>query len=412
MCRRRFAKSLLCTENAHTFVIHRTDRPEVIAVKHVNSRLIALLLLFCCSAVLTAAPLPVPKPPALSARAYILVDYQSGVVLGEQKADERMEPASITKLMTAYALFHELQGGKIKLSDMITISETAWRTQGSRMFVEVGKQVSVENLIQGMIVQSGNDATVALAEQVAGSEATFAELMNRYAQQLGMKNTHFVNSTGMPDPQHYTTARDIAILGSAIIREYPQYYKWYSQREFVFNGITQSNRNMLLWRDASVDGMKTGHTDSAGFCLVTSAQRDGRRLMSVVLGTNSEKARADESLALINYGFRFFETHKLYGAGQAVTEARIWKGASEKLPLGLTRDLYITLPRGQYQQLKASMKLPAKLEAPAVKGQSYGTLHIDLGDKVLMEKPLVALQDVAPGGLWQRLVDTVKMRMD
>ncbi len=381
-------------------------------MKHVNSRLIALLLLFCCSAVLTAAPLPVPKPPALSARAYILVDYQSGVVLGEQKADERMEPASITKLMTAYALFHELQGGKIKLSDMITISETAWRTQGSRMFVEVGKQVSVENLIQGMIVQSGNDATVALAEQVAGSEATFAELMNRYAQQLGMKNTHFVNSTGMPDPQHYTTARDIAILGSAIIREYPQYYKWYSQREFVFNGITQSNRNMLLWRDASVDGMKTGHTDSAGFCLVTSAQRDGRRLVSVVLGTNSEKARADESLALINYGFRFFETHKLYGAGQAVTEARIWKGASEKLPLGLTRDLYITLPRGQYQQLKASMKLPAKLEAPAVKGQSYGTLHIDLGDKVLMEKPLVALQDVAPGGLWQRLVDTVKMRMD
>lgn len=378
----------------------------------VTSRLTVLLLLFCCGAALSATPLPVPKPPALSARAYILMDYQSGVVLGEEKADERMEPASITKLMTAYALFHELHAGKIKLSDMITISENAWRTQGSRMFVEVGKQVSVENLIQGMIVQSGNDATVALAEQVAGSEATFAEMMNRYAQQLGMKNTHFVNSTGMPDPQHYTTARDIAILGSAIIREYPEYYKWYSQREFVFNGITQHNRNMLLWRDASVDGMKTGHTDSAGFCLVTSAQRDGRRLMSVVLGTNSEKARADESLALINYGFRFFETHKLYGAGQAVTQARIWKGASEKLPLGLARDLYITLPRGQYQQLKASMKLPAKLEAPAVKGRNYGTLHIDLGDKVLMEKPLVALQDVAQGGLWQRLVDSVKMRME
>jgi D-alanyl-D-alanine carboxypeptidase (penicillin-binding protein 5/6) len=381
-------------------------------LKPATTRLIALLFLFCCNAAFSAAPLPVPKPPALGARAYILMDYQSGVVLGEDKADERMEPASITKLMTAYALFHELQTGKIKLGDMITISENAWRTQGSRMFVEVGKQVSVENLIQGMIVQSGNDATVALAEQVAGSEATFTELMNRYAQQLGMKNTHFVNSTGMPDPQHYTTARDIAILGSAIIREYPEYYKWYSQREFVFNGITQSNRNMLLWRDASVDGMKTGHTDSAGFCLVTSAQRDGRRLVSVVLGTKSEKARADESLALINYGFRFFETHKLYGAGQAITQARIWKGASEKLPLGLTRDLYITLPRGQYQQLKASMKLPAKLEAPAVKGQSYGTLHIDLGDKVLMEKPLVALQDVAPGGLWQRLVDSVKMRMD
>jgi len=381
-------------------------------LKPVTSRLIALLFLFCCSAMLTAAPLPAPKPPALSARSYILVDYQSGVVLGEQKSDERMEPASITKLMTAYALFHELRTGKIKLGDMITISETAWRTQGSRMFVEVGKQVSVENLIQGMIVQSGNDATVALAEQVGGSEATFAELMNRYAQQLGMKNTHFVNSTGMPDPEHYTTARDIAILGSAIIREYPEYYKWYSQREFVFNNITQHNRNMLLWRDASVDGMKTGHTESAGFCLVTSSQRDGRRLVSVVLGTKSEKARADESLALINYGFRFYETHKLYGAGQPVTQTRIWKGASENLPLGLARDLYITLPRGQYQQLKASMKLPAKLEAPAVKGKSYGTLHIDLGDKVLMEKPLVALQDVAQGGLWQRLVDSVKMRME
>lgn len=381
-------------------------------MKLATSRPIAFLFLLCCSAALSAAPLPVPKPPALSARAYLLLDYQSGVVLGEQKADERMEPASLTKLMTAYALFHELKAGKIKLSDKTTISEHAWRTQGSRMFVEVGKQVSVGDLTQGMIVQSGNDATVALAEQIAGSEEIFADLMNRYAQQLGMKNTHFVNSTGLPDPQHYTTARDLSILASAIVREYPEYYKWFSQREFVFNNITQHNRDMLLWRDASVDGMKTGHTDSAGFCLVTSAQRDGRRLIAVVLGTNSEKARADESLALINYGFRFYETHKLYGAGQAVTQAHIWKGASEKLPLGLTRDLYITLPRGQYQQLKASLKLPAKLEAPAVKGQSYGTLHIDLGDKVLMEQPLVALQDVAEGGLWQRLVDSVKMRMD
>lgn len=381
-------------------------------MKLVTSRLIALLLLFCCNAVLSAAPLPIPKPPALAARAYILLDFQSGVVLGENNADERMEPASLTKLMTIYALFHELHAGKIKLSDKITISEHAWRTQGSRMFVEVGKQVSVGDLIQGMIVQSGNDATVALAEQIAGSEDIFADLMNRYAQQLGMKNTHFVNSTGLPDPQHYTTARDLSILASAIIREYPEYYKWFSQREFVFNNITQHNRDMLLWRDASVDGMKTGHTESAGFCLVTSAQRDGRRLVSVLLGSKSEKARADESLALINYGFRFYETHKLYSAGQPVTEARIWKGASEKLPLGVARDLYITLPRGQYQQLKASMKLPAKLEAPAIKGQSYGTLHIDLDGKVLMEKPLVALQDVAEGGLWQRLVDSVKMRMD
>ncbi len=386
--------------------------PEVFVLKLVTPHLIALLLLCCCSAALTAAPLPVPKPPALDARAYILLDFQSGAVLVENNADERMEPASLTKLMTTYVLFHELHAGRIKLSDMITISEKAWRTQGSRMFVEVGKQVSVENLIQGMIVQSGNDATVALAEQIAGNETTFAELMNRYAQQLGMKNTHFVNCTGLPDPQHYTTARDISTLASAIIREYPEYYKWFSQRVFVFNNITQNNRDLLLWRDASVDGMKTGHTESAGYCLVSSAQRDGRRLVSVVLGTKTEKARANESLALLNYGFRFFETHKLYGAGQTVTEPRIWKGDREKLPLGLAQDLYITLPRGQYQQLKATMLLPAHLEAPAVKGQAYGTLHIELDGKLLLEKPLIALQAVAPGGLWQRLVDSMKMRWE
>lgn len=357
-----------------------------------------------------AAPLPVPQPPALSAHGYILVDFQSGAILGESHADDRMEPASITKLMTAYALFHELRSGKIKLSDKVTISEHAWRTQGSRMFVEVGKQVSVEDLVQGMIVQSGNDATVALAEQIAGSEPVFADLMNRYAQQLGMKNTHFVNSTGLPDPQHYTTPRDITILASAIIREYPEYFKWDSQRVFTYNGITQHNRNMLLWRDPSVDGMKTGHTESAGYCLVATAKRDNRRLIAVVLGSKSEKARADESLALLNYGFRFYETHKLYAAGQPLTQAHIWKGAVDKLPLGLTHDLYVTLPRGQYGQLKAALKLPVKLVAPAVKGQTYGTLHVDLGGKMLLEKPLVALQDVPEGGLWQRLVDAVEMR--
>lgn len=373
---------------------------------------LSLVLMVAFWTAVSAAPLPVPRPPALTAHGYILVDFQSGAILGEANADERMEPASITKLMTAYALFHELRSGKIKLTDKVTISEHAWRTQGSRMFVEVGKQVSVENLIQGMIVQSGNDATVALAEQVAGSEPVFADLMNRYAQQLGMKNTHFVNSTGMPDPQHYTTAHDITILASAIIREYPEYFKWDSQREFTYNGITQHNRNMLLWRDSSVDGMKTGHTESAGFCLVATAKRDNRRLIAVVLGSKSEKSRADESLALLNYGFRFFETHKLYGAGQPLTQAHIWKGAVDKLPLGLTRDLYVTLPRGQYAQLKASLKLPAKLVAPASKGQTYGTLHVDLGDKMLLEKPLVALQDMPEGGLWQRLIDAVKMRFE
>jgi D-alanyl-D-alanine carboxypeptidase (penicillin-binding protein 5/6) len=364
----------------------------------------AILLLFVASA-LRAEPLPVPKPPSIGADAFILEDFDSGRIIADKDSNKPVEPASITKLMSAYAVFKELHSGNITLGDMVTISEKAWRTPGSRMFVEVGKQVSVEDLIQGMIVQSGNDATVALAEYIAGSEDSFAALMNRHAEALGLKDTHFVNSTGLPDPQHYMTARDIALLAAAIIREFPEYYKWYSQKKFTFNDITQYNRNKLLWRDDSVDGMKTGHTDSAGYCLVTSAKKDNMRLISVVLGTDSEKARADASQALLNYGFRFYETHKLYDAGQQLATARVWEGETDTVSLGLNSPLYATVPRGQYKALAASMTINNRIMAPVNKDETLGSVQVQLGDAVIAGKNLVALQGVGEGSFWQRIVD-------
>jgi len=364
----------------------------------------AILLLFVASA-LRAEPLPVPKPPSIGAKAFILEDFDSGRIIADKDPNKPVEPASITKLMSAYAVFKELHSGNITLGDMVTISEKAWRTPGSRMFVEVGKQVSVEDLIQGMIVQSGNDATVALAEYIAGSEDSFAALMNRHAEALGLKDTHFVNSTGLPDPQHYMTARDIALLAAAIIREFPEYYKWYSQKKFTFNDITQYNRNKLLWRDDSVDGMKTGHTDSAGYCLVTSAKKDNMRLISVVLGTDSEKARADASQALLNYGFRFYETHKLYDAGQQLATARVWEGETDTVSLGLNSPLYATVPRGQYKALAASMTINNRIMAPVNKDETLGSVQVQLGDAVIAGKNLVALQGVGEGSFWQRIVD-------
>ncbi len=367
-----------------------------------------LILAFLLQAA-QAAALPVPKPPAVGARGYILEDYHSGRVLAEKNADQRMEPASITKLMTAYVLFKEIKAGSIGLDDQVTVSERAWRMPGSRMFIEVGKQVSVEDLLQGMIVQSGNDATVALAEYLAGTEETFADYMNRYAQELGLTGSHFVNSTGLPDPEHYTTARDIARLARALIAEFPEYYKWYSQKSFTYNGITQQNRNKLLWRDPSVDGIKTGHTESAGYCLVTSAQRNGMRLISVVLGTRSEEARAAASQALLNYGFRFYETHKLYDAGSKLADARVWKGERETFPVGLAETLYVTIPRGRYRDLKASMKIPGRIIAPVEKGHEYGSVQVRLEDELVAEKPLVALDSVAEGAIWQRLLDEARL---
>ena len=352
---------------------------------------------------------PLPAPPELNARSFILVDGNTGRVLAGLDPDSRQEPASLTKLMTAYAVFHALSEGRIKLTDMVTISENAWKQEGSRMFVEVGKQVSVENLIQGMIVQSGNDATVALAEHVAGTEPAFAQMMNSYAKQLGMTNSHFTNAAGMPDPDHYMTARDAATLTRAVVKQYPEYYKWYSQKEFTWNNITQPNRNGLLWRDPTVDGVKTGHTESAGYCLVASANRDGMRLISVVLGTGSMKAREDASAALLGYGYNFFESKRIYGAGQPLTTVRVWKGAQPDVGLVLHEDLYVTSQRGQAGSVQAEFELPARLVAPLAAGTTVGKASIVVDGQPVATYDLYPAQDVAAGGFFRRAIDTVRL---
>ncbi|MEJ2345215.1 MAG: D-alanyl-D-alanine carboxypeptidase [Gammaproteobacteria bacterium] len=352
---------------------------------------------------------PVPAPPPVSAGGYIVMDYHSGAVLAEKDADKRMEPASLTKLMTAYVVFQEVEAGRLKLDDMVRISKKAWQMPGSRTFLEVGTKVPVNTLIQGLIVQSGNDAAVALAEQIAGSEQTFVAMMNQRARQLGLTHTHFANATGLPNPQHYSTARDLARLTRALIRDFPEFYKYYSEKQFTYNHITQRNRNLLLWRDSSVDGVKTGHTDSAGFCLVASAKRNNMRLISVVLHDRSEDARATSSEALLNYGFRFFETRKLFAADKPLKQVRVWKGASESVPLGVSRNLYITYPRGQYGKLKASVNFKSEVIAPTQKDEKLGTLNVSLNGKVLAERPLVALRAVPVGGWWRRLSDSVRL---
>ncbi len=356
---------------------------------------------------LLAAQIVTPAPPPLSARGYLLIDQQSGRVLASKAANERLEPASITKLMTAYAVFRALEAGQIELSDQVLVSEKAWRTPGSRMFIEVGTRVSVELLLQGMIVQSGNDASVALAEYVASSEGIFADLMNQLAARLGMTETHYVNSTGLPAEDHYTSAADIAKLAQAIITEYPEYYRWYSQKEFSYNDIKQPNRNSLLWRDPSVDGLKTGYTEAAGYCLASSAVRDGMRLIAVVLGNRSEESRARESQTLLNYGFRFFETRLLYPAGGAVTEARVWKGSRELTELGVKDDFYVTVPKGSYDQLEAAVDVPARLMAPLDPSQQLGQIRVVLDEQALASADLYSLTDVEDGNFWQRSRDTV-----
>ncbi|MBL8269094.1 D-alanyl-D-alanine carboxypeptidase family protein [Steroidobacter sp.] len=354
-------------------------------------------------------PPPIPAPPQVQARGYILLDYSSNQPLAASNENERLEPASLTKLMSAYAVFHALKDGRIKLTDLVTISQHARSQDGSRMFVHVGTQVSVENLIQGMIVQSGNDATVALAEHVAGSEPVFVDLMNQYAQQLGMVSTRFQNSPGMPHPEHYTTARDIAVLSSALIKEYPDYYKWYSQRSFTWNKITQPNRNGLLDRDASVDGLKTGHTESAGYCLVSSAHREGMRLVSVVMGSPSVRAREDASAALLNYGFNFYQTRKLYANKAPVMTVKVWKGEDEEVPLGVAQDIYATVPRGQENLLSAAADVTDPLFAPLSPDKAAGQLRITLGDKVIGTYPLHPTKEVPEAGFFGRLSDDVKL---
>ncbi|MBS1213069.1 MAG: D-alanyl-D-alanine carboxypeptidase [Proteobacteria bacterium] len=351
----------------------------------------------------------IPAPPELGVKSYILMDSNSGRVLAEKDADLRSEPASLTKIMTADVVFRQLVKGNLKLEDNVTVSEKAWRTEGSRMFAQVGAQIPVESLLKGMIVQSGNDASVALAEHVAGDEAVFAQMMNQNAERLGLKNTHFKNSMGLPDPDHYSTARDMAILTRSMIAEFPEYYKWHSIKEFLFNNIKQVNRNRLLWRDPTVDGVKTGHTQGAGFCLVTSAVRDNMRLIAVVLGAKSDNDRANANQALLNYGFRFFETRPLYKANEKLAEARVWKGETTQLPLGLERDFFVTFPRGQYQNLKASMEINNSITAPVQKSDKLGIIKVALNDQPVAETELVALQTVGEGGIFRRSIDSLQL---
>lgn len=351
----------------------------------------------------------VPAPPTINARAYLLMDYHSGEILTESNKDKREEPASLTKLMTSYVIMSELKSGTIKMEDKVLISKKAWRMGGSRMFVEVNKRVPVDKLLLGMIVDSGNDATVALAEHAAGSEDSFVDLMNQYAQRLGMKHTHFANATGWPNPNHYTTAGDLAILTRALIRDYPDHYDLYKVKQFTYNKIPQFNRNRLLWLDNRVDGVKTGHTETAGFCLVASAQQDDMRLISVVLGTKSENARESESRKLLNYGFRFYETFKLHAAHDPLTQMRVYKGEKEQVPLGLSKSLYITTPRGQRNKIKAQMTVDSTIVAPIVKGHEYGHVDVKLGDEVIAKRPLIALEDVPEGGFWHRTIDNIKL---
>jgi D-alanyl-D-alanine carboxypeptidase (penicillin-binding protein 5/6) len=356
------------------------------------------------------AAVPIPKSPDIDARAYIVLDYQSGKVLGESHADERMEPASLTKLMTAYAVFKALKENRLKLDEPVPISEHAWKAEGSRTFVQVGTSVPAEVLVQGMIVQSGNDATIALAERVGGSEPAFADLMNEYSRRLGMKGTHWDNAAGLPSPNHYTTSRDIATLARAIIREFPEYYKYYSMKEFTWNNIRQPNRNGLLTRDPSVDGMKTGHTESAGYCLVTSAKRGEMRLITVVMGTKSIKSREDGSAALLNYGYTFYETAKVKGRGDTILKPRVYKSEEKNVPVGIRQDIYLTLGRGETANLKSAANVKEPLIAPLPANSPVGDLTITTaGGETVAKVPLYPLKAVPEAGLWTRMVDTVAL---
>ena len=373
---------------------------------------VVLLALASLPSLTKAATLPVPAPPVIGAKSYMLLDGNSGYELAAHEPDVQLAPASLTKIMSAYAIFKALDEGQITLEDEVTVSEKAWRTPGSRMFIEVGKRVAVKDLVMGMIVQSGNDASVALAEHVAGTESVFAEVMNRYAIELGMNDSHFMNATGLPHESHYSTARDMATVARAMINEFPEYYGWYSLPEFTYNDITQTNRNRLLRRDSSVDGMKTGHTIDAGYCLIASAERDGMRIISVVLGTASPKTRTDGSQALLNYGFRFYETRLLYRAGETVTEAKIWKSAWEKTALGLPEDLYITVPRGSYDEVESVLNMPSILVAPVAQGQPLAELEVSLNGSNLVTAPLRALQENPAGSMWQRGRDAVMLMLE
>jgi len=350
-----------------------------------------------------------PQPPSVAANAWVLMDTGSGQVIAASNPDQRVEPASLTKLMTAYLVFAAIRDGSIKRNQPVNVSERAWHAPGSRMFIEPRKPVTVEELIQGMVVQSGNDACIALAELVAGSEDVFAQLMNREAKRLGMKDTNFVNASGLPDPKHYSTARDLGLLAAAIIRDFPEDYHYYSIREFRYNNITQQNRNRLLWLDPNVDGVKTGYTENAGYCLIASAKRGPRRLLSVVLGASSESVRAQESLKLLNFGFQVYDTVKLYSKGQTISMLQVWKGSESRLKAGAGFDLAVTVPKGSADRVKAELVSQQPLLAPVSAGQRVGTLRVSLDNKPLREYPAIALETVGVAGLFGRAWDTMRL---
>ncbi|HEU5281077.1 MAG TPA: D-alanyl-D-alanine carboxypeptidase family protein [Gammaproteobacteria bacterium] len=383
---------------------------------------ITLLLAMACSTIALANPIiPVPTQPQqatftpsapnLNATGYILVDVNSGKILAEKNSDQRMPPASLTKLMSMYIVSAALKNGQVHFDDKVRISTKAWKTEGSRMFVKVNDEVPLKDLMQGVIVESGNDAAVALAEYVGGTEESFVDLMNQQAQRLSMTNSHFMDSTGLPNPNHYSSAHDLARLSVAYIKNFPEDYGFYSEKWFTYNGIRQPNRNRLLWRYQYADGLKTGHTDEAGYCLVASAKKDGMRLVSVVLGEPNDLGRTEDSIRLLTYGFRFFETHKIYNAQTPLVQARVWQGQQSDIPLGVTQDLYITVPTGQFKKIQASMQLNSALKAPIVKGQTYGTLNITLNNQVIASTPLIALANNATGSIFRRSADSVKYQL-
>ena len=382
-------------------------------VKHniMKHLIVKLLVLVTGISLNIAAPAVtvVPPPPEIDASSYLIMDADSGFHLVEKNIDQRVEPASLTKMMTSYVVAGQISGDHIAMTDEVIVSEKAWRMGGSRMFIEVGNKVSVEDLLKGVIIQSGNDASVALAEHVSGTEEAFAGLMNHYASELGMNGTHFMNSSGWPDENHFTTARDLAIMARAMIRDYPEIYALHSIREFTYNDIKQSNRNRLLWKDSSVDGIKTGHTESAGYCLVASAVRDGIRLISVIMGTTGTQARTNATQALLNYSYRFYETRKLYAVDETVTTVKVWKGERDSLDLVVEDELVLTLPRGQYDQLKTQMTVEEKLIAPISSGQKLGQIELSLDDKVIATRPLVASEAVPAGSFFVRLRDHIKL---
>ena len=380
------------------------------AAERVSKILVIIFGFFALIAVLAAqAAVLKPTPPAIKARSYILQDFATGTVLVEHNADEPVEPASLTKMMTVYVALAQLADGKFQIGDPVLISKKAWKMGGSKMFIEVGKQVPVVDLLKGVIIQSGNDASVALAEFVAGDESAFADLMNQYASQLGMTNTNFVNASGLPHADHYSTARDMANLAAALIRDFPEHYPLHAVRAYTWNNIKQYNRNPLLTRDDSVDGVKTGHTESAGYCLVASAKQGDMRLVSSLMGSASEDARLTETQALLRYGFRFFETNRVYESGVPITRVRVWQGRSEQLETGIADDLYLTVPRGEFRKLTTGIVVEEKILAPVRAGQQLGVVSISLDGEAIAQRPLVALAEMLEGGLWRRMSDYVKL---